>query len=221
MTYSAPTFLAAALLIGCAESPVSTNVSAQVPSQGSFVMAVPDGYERAPTREQREADFTASADFRAELRSIIATSGDFRQMDAAVQELLDRSTEIPEFEREQIAATYMLQMELTKGDAQVSNAKANVIASYLQMLLKHRNPDAALISASLERLENHWSEEEIQSAAQVAFNAAEDLLEAQASCEECGIDKAFELSSTRSGHAHNASASNIYSGAMELQNWIE
>lgn len=180
-------------------------------------MAVPEGYERVSDPNQREAEFTASANFRSELRSIIAASDDLREMDASVRDLLDRSENVPAFEREQIAATYMLEMELTKGNPRISDSKADVVGHYLGMLLEHENPDAQLVSTSLDLLKGHWNESEIQDAAQVTFGAAEKLLESQASCDDCGIDRAIQQVSDRSGLTHNASAVNIYNGAVALR----
>ena len=179
-------FITVALLVAaCSESPAAGDAAAP-PTPGLMITAHPDDYTRPETREAQLEAFEARSAFRVALRGIMGDAAGWRDADARTRALLRETPDVPTFAKEQTAATSMLTTFLLHGERPEPD-QAEAIGVYTEMLVRHRNPDAALIDQALAALDGSWSEARIASAAEAGYVAAERYVRAQADCEDCRI----------------------------------
>ena len=114
-----------------------------------------------------------------------------RSWDAAhteMQALLAESSELPDYIRKQRAAVFMLKAARTLDD--ITDDQREAIAEYAEILAEYRSPEAALMLESLQKLDGHWTDDQIQFAAARSLEGANLYLDKRYYCEECPAGKA-------------------------------
>lgn len=167
------------LLVGCDDTATPETENSAPQLLHSFVAGTPDDVEPTMPSELSSAERKRNADQRhADFRAFekaVSTAAGWKEADRRVRALLEESSPVPHYRREQVAADWMFKEWLLQDKS--SSKKQKAIAFYTNLMIENRNPQAQVIQPALQRLEGHWSESHIAEAAGTAFHAADKFVQ--------------------------------------------
>jgi hypothetical protein len=105
---------------------------------------------------------------------ILTGAEDWREAHEAFREELASPSEIPQYLRDQTAATLMLRTHLLGGP--VDDEKREAIGYYTNLLVEHKSPEGELIASALQELRGYWPDAQISAAAAQAASGVEVFL---------------------------------------------
>lgn len=171
---------------GCTE--VTSPADDVQPAAATYVIHTKSSFDAATaTPEQRALEVEATLELRQELALLTAGVVDWAEADQKLNASLEQVSDIPAAMREQYVAATMLQSYLLAGE--MTDAKAEALGRYTDMLLENGNHDGPLLVRALDRLEEYWSTEKHKNAALQALEASEDFLNKRLFCETCAAKK--------------------------------
>lgn len=142
---------------------------ADTPTQFEFEKA--DSVKLAQKRLKMTKQF--NEDF-SRFVGAIKTAESWKEANRKARSLLEKSSPVPQYHREQSAANVMLKEWLTNGSE--TPAKQKATAFYTDLLVKNNSPQAATVVRSLQRLRGHWSDARIAQAARSTVQEASATL---------------------------------------------
>lgn len=120
-------------------------------------------------------DIENLAEETTEIDKNVATASGWREAHKQVQDLLESSSSVPQFVREQAAAYAMFREYLSDETwrENITDKKAEVLGFYTNLLVKNRSPESDLVYSGLQKLEGNWSKKQVSNAAKTALKAAD------------------------------------------------
>lgn len=152
---------------------------------------------QAMTPAERKAHIKPRREMSAAIRSAVASSESWEEIDAVVRAEMERHPEVPNYVTEQTAAVLMLDHHLL--DAPSSVARQEAIAFYTAHLLGNESTNAHLINRSLDALAGSWSEARIAAAAETALTNVQRHLQRMMDCADCSVEQLLDRSANREG----------------------
>lgn len=139
---------------------------------------------------QEELEFISehSIDDQMKMTVLIQQAPSWDAAHKEMQALLAESSQLPDYIRKQRGAVFMLKAARTLDD--ITDTQRQAIAEYAELLAEYRSPEAGLMLESLQKLEGHWSDEEIRFAAARSLEGANLYLDKRYYCEDCPAGKA-------------------------------
>ena len=140
------------------------------------------------SKEERTLIVKHSPEDQMKMSVVIQKASSWEAAHEGMKELLAESSELPDYIRKQRAAVFML--KAARSLESLNDAQREGIAEYTEMLAEYRSPEAALMLESLQKLEGHWSDEQIRFAAARSLEGADLYLDKRYFCEDCPANKA-------------------------------
>ena len=169
-------FLITLMVAGCQEVPSSVVESPARTLDFTVLVNDPEVFtnETAPLEVLKARAQANTAAMHTFYRLIARETDNWREAHEEVQRELAASVESERFVREQTSAILMLKTYLLGEDANAD--KLDAIGYYTNLLIEHKNPEGPLLADALQRLQGHWSKEEVATAASQAMVGPEAFL---------------------------------------------
>ena len=213
------------LLVGCSEQDIAENeaphASATKEPWLTTLIGRPDGMEPAgkwedPLEIQRELKLLNGENM-AIFRAAVAKPDRWEEADRAIRALLAEESELPQYQREQIAAQVMLRQWFLEGETTAEEQEA--LGYYTALLVDNNNPQARMIEDALVRLEGYWDDERIALAAAKSAGAAKAHLAKQSGAEQIppvnDVLRAHAMHQQQQASEIDASAQNLEDKAKQ------
>jgi len=161
------------------------------PSASVVVGAVPADAEipdfAAMTDDERAAYAEAGAAAHRAIQEAVVQATSWREADVAIRRELQAHPLVPDYELEQMAATYMMRQHIGPALATPTEALLEATGFYADLLIANESPDAPALADALTALDGHWPEARLQQAAATAAAAGERWLAKRAECRGCSL----------------------------------
>lgn len=131
------------------------------------------------------------------LSHYIFSSKSWKDADQLARETLNSELLPPKWKYfyEQVISNEMLNYKLLKVENETPDL-VEAISFYTELLVKNEHQDADVVTKSLVKLENHWSNEKIKQASEVTYLAAKKYFEKQKNCTDCASAVYKEIQSS-------------------------
>lgn len=160
-------------LAGCdEENPPSQEADTPPPltdaSMRAYGNPTPGAFTPGELSAESIQEETAKIDRRA------TTADGWKNAHEEVKGLLEASSSVPKFLREQAAAHAMFREYFSDEEwrRDITEEKAEALGFYTGLLVENQSPESDLVYSGLQGLEGHWSEQQISGAARKTLQAA-------------------------------------------------
>ena len=206
--------------IGCSEgeSPIA---DIPVSNQGILTdltvhMLTPEAFtdqglsksERSDIAKNSHADYVLMA-------QIMQHSPSWEVAHEKMQAYLATPSESPDYLREQRAAVFMLKAARGMDNLSVSDKEA--LVGYIDLLAKHKSPEAAVTLQALQQVEGYLSEEKVRFVAERAVEGANTYLDSNYYCDNCPASKANKADNKIMAETQDAFIAELFS-SIEILN---